>query len=109
MEGKPLKDNPGNPGDNGWLEWKRKVLSDIERLGKRLDAAAGKIADFRADITILNDVRDDVRELTKTVNKLRDEITAIKMKLATYGAVGGAVAGIGATIITAFIMKALGL
>ena len=94
---------------NGWAEWKRKVLSDIDSLSKNLLDTAVKLNDLCTDVAVLKELRDDVKELTTAVNELRQDIAVIKTRLATYGAVSGAVAGVAVAIITAFIMQAVGL
>jgi phage-related tail protein len=101
-------DNKPEEG-NGWTEWKRKVLSDIERIGSRLDRNLEIITQLCTKTATLDDLRTDVRELTNEVQAMREEIAVIKTRLATYGAVSGAVAGVAVAIITAFIMQALGL
>jgi len=94
---------------NGWVEWKRKVLSDLERLGGRLDKTVETIGHLCSDIAVLTDLREDVKALTIEVGKLREDIAVIKTKLATYGAVSGAISGIAVAIITALILRAVGL
>jgi uncharacterized coiled-coil DUF342 family protein len=102
-------DNSKPEEGNGWTEWKRKVLSDIERLGSCLDRNLEIITELCTKTAQLDDLRTDVRELTNEVQAMREEIAVIRTKLATYGAAGGAVAGISVAIITALIMKAFGL
>jgi len=94
---------------NGWAEWKRKVLSDISTLSARLDNSIEKLATACTDIAVLNDLRTDVQSLKTSVDNLREDVAVIKTKLATYGAVSGAIAGITVAVITALTMRAFGL
>jgi hypothetical protein len=94
---------------NGWQEWKRKVLSDIDNLSKNLLDTAVKLGDLCTDVAVLKELRDDVKTLTVSVNGLREDIAVVKTRLSTYGAVSGAIAGVAVAIITAFIMQAIGL
>lgn len=96
-------------GGNGWAEWKRKVLSDIDSLAKSLLDTTVKLSSLCTDVAILKELRADVKELTTAVNDLREDIAVIKTRLATYGAVSGAIAGIAVAIITAFVMQLIGL
>lgn len=97
------------PSGNGWTEWKRKVLSDLETLSVRLDHTMEKITIICADIAVLPDLREDVKYLTKAVTELQQDVAVIKTRLATYGAISGAVTGLAVAIVTGLVMKAFGL
>lgn len=77
---------------NGWNEWAKKVLTDIERLDKEQES-------------IYNRVDKSYRELQESINLLRIEIAVIKTRAGMYGAIWGAVVGLVTTIIAAAIIK----
>ena len=67
--------------NNGWNEWSRRVLGDIERIDKKVD------------------------DLVTQINKLAIEIAVLKTKAAMIAGVWGAVLGIAASVITSFLLK----
>ncbi len=77
---------------NGWNEWAKKVLFDIERIDKEQES-------------IYNRVDKSYRELQDSINSLRVEIAVIKTKAGIYGAIWGAIVGMITTIIAAAIIK----
>lgn len=52
---------------NGWSEWSRHVLAELERLD------------------------DNIKELTVAVNSLVTEVAMLKVKAGIWGAIGGAI------------------
>lgn len=77
---------------DGWNEWARRVLGDIERLD-------------REQKNIYASVDKSYKDLQEAINLLRIEIAVIKTRAGMYGAIWGAVVGLITTVIAAAIIK----
>lgn len=70
-----------NDGDhsNGWGEWKRHILYELERIAKCLE------------------------HLEENQSKIQDDITSLKVKSGIWGAFGVCIGAIGAAIINMYV------
>jgi hypothetical protein len=81
---------------NGWNEWAHRVLGDIERIEKQQENI----------FKLIGQVKDDI---SKDIKDISVEIAVLKTKAAFIGGVWGAVSGIFFAIVTAVILKAMGV
>lgn len=81
---------------NGWNEWAKKVLGDIERLEKRQLENISAIENAKLEFTI-------------AMNKLLVEIAILKTQAAFIGGVWGAVVAIVVSVISALIIHLIGV
>jgi len=77
---------------NGWNEWAKKVLFDIERLDKEHKDVCDRLDKSYKDIH-------------EAINLLRIEIAVLKTRAGMYGAIWGAIVGLVTTVIAAAIIK----
>ena len=64
-----------NQNTNGWNEWSRYVLKELERLN------------------------ENIEELHKEVTKIRIDLGMLQVKAGAWGALGGLITGVGAVLI----------
>lgn len=63
------------PNDNGWNEWSRHVLAELERLNNCYES-----------------IKKDVSELrSENLSKLKVEIAKLKVRAGVWGVMGGAI------------------
>ena len=93
-----MADNEQDSGLEGWTVYRKLILAELERQGKRLDSLDSKI-DARIDsVNLKIDLKTaelgakiDSLQITE-IRKMWNEITALKVKAAIWGA--GASAGV---------------
>jgi hypothetical protein len=75
--------NDGLPQANGWNEYKRLVLAELERLDKSMIAIAGKHDEISRSLhTSLNQTRDTiVQQLTEFSDQMHGRITANEARI----------------------------
>ncbi len=78
------------PSGNGWEEWRKHVLSELQRHNECMDKIDTKIDNLEDKIALLS-----------------LDVTTNKVKIAFLGSMSGFVAGIIASIITAIILGSL--
>jgi hypothetical protein len=72
---------------NGWNEWAKRVLHDIERSEANINELYGKINDAKADCD-------------RKINEIRVEMAVLKTKVALIGTGCGIVAALAIELIT---------
>jgi gas vesicle protein len=94
---------------DGWNEWARRVLGDIERIDRASKTTNERIDKITGDI--YERIEKSYKDIQTNLNSLCIEIAVIKTKAAIYGAIWGAVVGsvmaVITAIITALIIKAI--
>lgn len=78
------------PSGNGWEEWRKHILSELQRHNECVDKIEAKIDKLEDKMIILS--------LDVTTNKL---------KIAFIGSAGGFIGGIIASIITAIVLASI--
>jgi F0F1-type ATP synthase assembly protein I len=79
---------------NGWNEYKRRVLFQLDHLTDRSDVIEKKI--------------DETKEhLSKQITDVEKDIVMIKAKAAAYGGIAGLIASIIVGIIVGLILRAI--
>lgn len=68
---------------DGWNEWAKRVLGDIERIDNKLESIINNVASLRIEIAVL------------------------KAKAAMLGVIWGAVVSIIVSVVTAFLLKSI--
>ena len=76
---------------NGWNEWSRFVLKELERLNDRYERLDDKLD---SKITMLSE------ELTKKYHKSSNDITMLKVKAGVWGALAGVIPALSALFYT---------
>jgi hypothetical protein len=85
---------------NGWNEWSRYVLKELERLNDIVkdvqDKAAKLLADVSANRATLDSLKADIADLklaqattALAVQSLTAEVTGLKVKAGVWGALAG--------------------
>lgn len=75
--------------DSGWVEYRRLILSELERIGREIGSINLKIENFRIE----------------DLSQIKTDIALLKFQAALWGAVGGTVFGVIATIIAKMLLK----
>lgn len=75
--------------NGAWDEYRRLVLSELERIGRDLSSITQKIEDFRSE---------DLAEM-------RTDIALLKFQAALWGSVGGLIFGAIITLFLKFVLK----
>jgi hypothetical protein len=73
--------------DNGWNEWEKKVLSDLQRLTDGQEKTNDKLDDFITD------------DFSKFRAEVRTEIALLKMKAGVWGAAAGVIPTVAAILL----------
>jgi len=63
------------PNDDGWNEWSKHVLLELERLNEKSEAIRAEISKVQNDMTKLSVLKDGIEDL-KEWKKNVDEITS---------------------------------
>jgi hypothetical protein len=73
----------------GWVEYRRQILSQLERIRFEIDQITGKIEDFRA----------------KDLAELRTDIALLKFQAALWGSIAGTLFSAIATAVLKVFIK----
>lgn len=88
--------------ENGWGEYKRLVLKQLEDLTSEVSTLYDKVSDIESSIK--KDNREVETNIRKDIKSIEIDIAIIKTKSAMYGALGGGVlAGIVTLIINLLV------
>lgn len=85
------KPNPGNKSEDGWREWSRFVLKELERLNDKMEDLGKEQAQGRNLLAELKRLNQKVGELGEKQAQIRTEIATLKVKSGLWGAAGAAV------------------
>lgn len=84
--------NEGNY-TNGWGEWSKHVLLELERLNERTEGISTKINDMKSELMMLVKEVENIKGLEEKIHNINVELATIKMKFSMIGAaIGGAAA-----------------
>ena len=95
--------NQNGETEGGWTKWGTHVLIELQRLNTNLEklqeSVNGKISDI---VQVMSDYK---YEINSRINETEKEISVIKTRAATYGAVAGVVISFIAHYLLAIITK----
>ena len=82
-----------NPPLNGWHEWSRYVLKELERLNAVIQTLVGEIAGLRQEIVRREEREKAVKELNvpDRVGVLEGQMIRMQVKAGFWGAIGAAI------------------
>jgi len=89
----PPEDSGPNELHNGWREWSRHVLTELERLNKTISSVHKEINNLRNETVLKEDHRDLRREFDKFKLATATQLAVLKTKSALIGAVSGLLVG----------------
>lgn len=82
-------DPPAIKDKNGWAEWSRYVLKELERLGKGQEGFRIELSQSRSELT--KEIAQSRSELTTELSQIRTELATLKVKSGIWGAVGASI------------------
>jgi hypothetical protein len=74
--------------DNGWQEWKKHVLSELQRINNQCENRCS--ASNQHYLELWKKIEDVEREMLSRFSELNSEISALQVKAGFWGAVGAA-------------------
>lgn len=78
---------------NGWSEWSKHVLMELERLNDKSEAITECLATVNSKLSVIEKEVESVKKLEEKVNSINVEIATIKLRFSMIGAaIGGGIA-----------------
>lgn len=78
---------------NGWGEWSKHVLLELERLNEKTENISTKINDMKGELLMLIKETENIQGIEEKIHNINVELATIKMKFSMIGAaIGGAAA-----------------
>ncbi len=81
------------PGD-GWSEYQRLVLAELERHNRAIESLAEKLADIKVEIATRNELQALKAEVAEYRASVNTELATLRTKAGGWGAVSGALAAL---------------
>jgi hypothetical protein len=72
------------PGENGWPEWGKYVLKELERLNECYTGLKREVTEIQVQL-------GRISENTRGINGVKEDVTSLKVKAGVWGLVGGAI------------------